>query len=218
MDGIAEHLKIPSPLQLGVYGLATISSTQESLFPTFSSEFLVEFRKNGSVKKLSLMQQSFAPAVDEAIASAIYKADSTGLFPPIAEATNDSELKVFIDFDMTDVVSPGIIADNRYPLFRATVPVYPATQQATPLETNPVPAYPERFRSQLVEGDVLLKFVVDSAGKIAADSYRFTEVSEEEFGQAVLRILPALRYQPARIGNCPVKQLLWQSFGFKPAR
>ena len=124
MDGIAEHLKVPSPLQLGVYGLATISSTQESLFPTFSSEFLVEFRKNGSVKKLSLTQQSLAPAVDEAIASAIYRADSSGLFPPIAEATNDSELKVFIDFDMTDVVSPGIIAGNRYPLFRATVPVY----------------------------------------------------------------------------------------------
>jgi outer membrane biosynthesis protein TonB len=67
----------------------------------------------------------------------------------------------------------------------------------------------------MVEGSVTLKFVIDESGKIVPGAYRLAHVSRLEFGREVLAIVPRLRYEPARIGNCRVKQLAEQKFEFK---
>ena len=215
VEAITQHLVIPNPLALSVYGTRvrirgpTESTELGPLFPSFSSEFLVVFRRNGSVKKLSITQRSLAPTVDAAIGFAITAADSAHSFPPIAEATDESELTVFIDFDLADF--PG---GRSYPLFNATVPFYPASRRVSQAGSAR-PKYPEELRKQNIEGDVGLRFVVDESGKVAQGAYRFTQISEAEFGKAVLAVLPRLRFEPARIGSCPVKALVEQSFQFK---
>jgi len=220
IDAIAQHLTLPSSLQLGVYGIAAFGEAKvgsrepHPFFPTFSSEFLVEFRKNGSLKKLSLTQQSLAPPVDEAIAAAIYAADSAKSFPAISGATKGSELKVFIDFDVSDLSLPPFIS-KAHPLFSATVPLYQSPRKASPTLPDIRPKYPEEFRGHMVEGSVTLKFVIDESGKVVPGAYRLTDVSQLEFGREVLAIVPRLRYEPARIGNCRVKQLAEQKFNFK---
>lgn len=220
VHAIATHLVLPHPLALGVYGPAKLpdsaskgSKQPSHVVPTFSAEFLVVFRRDGSVKKLSLYQQSLAPALDAAIARAIHVADSTVSFPPIDEATDKSELSVFIDFDLTDSASSG-----SYPVFRATVPLYPVTRLASQLRTGPFPRYPAEFLRQGIPGGVTLRFVVDETGKVADRSYRFDKLSEIAFGEAVLAVLPRLRYEPARIGNCAVKLFVQQSFEFRVDR
>lgn len=215
IEAIAEHLVVPSPLALSVFGprgpvRGTADSTRFGpLTAAFSSEFLVVFRRNGSVRELSITQHSLAPTIDAAIGFAITAADSAQLFPAIAGATKESELTVFIDFDLVD--SPD---DGRYPLFRATVPFYGASRYVTQVK-SPKPEYPEALRRQNIAGDVGLMFVVDESGRVAPGAYRFTKVADAEFGKAVLAVLPQLRYEPARIGSCPVKALVGQDFQFK---
>ena len=178
--------------------------------PTFSSEFLVVFRHDGSVKGLAVSQQSLAPALDAAIARAIHVADSTLSFPPIDEATDKAELSAFIDVDLTDSVATG-----SYPLFRVTVPMYLVARRAWPLPTGAVPRYPDELRRHGIAGGATLRFVIDETGKVADRSYRFVKLSEIPFGQSVLDVLPRLRFQPAIIGKCAVKMLVQQSFDFK---
>jgi hypothetical protein len=218
IEAIAEHLVVPSPLTLNVYSRRVNllgpgkSADLGALFPSFSSEFLIVFRRNGTLKKLSMTQESLAPTIDAAIGRAINAADSARLFPPIAEATKESELTVFIDFDLT-----GFPERKSFPLFRATVPLYAANRHVSPF--SPVqPKYPEELRKHNIEGDVGLMFVVDESGRVVQGAYRLTQVAEEEFGKAVLAVLPQLRYTPARIGSCPVKALVEQSFQFKMER
>jgi TonB family protein len=211
VDAIATHLVLPKPLALGVYGarvMASKGSTVPSqMAPTFSSEFFVVFRHDGSVKGLAVSQQSLAPALDAAITRAIHVADSTLSFPPIDEATDKSTLSVIIDFDVVDSARSG-----SYPVFRVTVPLYPATRLSSQLRTDTVPRYADELRSQGIPGGVTLRFVIDETGKVADRSYRFAEPSEIPFGEAALAVLPRLRYEPARIGNCAVKQLVQESF------
>lgn len=217
VDAIATHLVLPKPLALGVYssdfgGSVPVGSTQPSqVVPTFSAEFMVAFRRDGTVRDLRLSQRSMAPALDAAIARAIHLADSTESFPPINEATDKSELVVFIDLDLTDSATAGT-----YPVFRVTLPLFPVTRITTQLRTpDAVPRYPDELRSRRIDGRATLKFVVDESGKMAEHSYRFMTLSELPFGEAVLAVLPRLRYEPAKIGNCTVKELVRQAFDFK---
>jgi len=216
-DAIATHLVLPKPLALGVYsadfpGSVPVGSTEPNrVVPAFSSEFMVSFRRDGTVGDLRLSQQSMAPELDAAIARAIHTADSTFSFPPINDATDKSELVVFIDIDLTDSVSAGT-----YPLFRVTLPVYPVTRVSTQLHnSDALPRYPDELRSRHLNAQAMLKLVVDESGRMAEHSYRFVALTELPFGQAVMDVLPRLRYTPAMIGSCAVKQLVTQVFDFK---
>jgi protein TonB len=220
VEGIRTNLVLPTPLALGVYGshfnrpIPPGSKQPEELVPAFSSEFIVALRQDGSVRDLRLLQESLAPALDAAIARAIYLADSTKSLPPIGEVTDKSEIVVFIDIDMVDSATSG-----RYPLFRVTVPVYPMTRAVSQLRTpDAVPHYPDELRNQGIAGFAQLRFVVDESGKVAEHSYRIVKLSEIPFGQAVLAVMPRFRFEPARIGNCPVKSIVEQSFEFKVDR
>ena len=214
VDAIATHLVLPRPLALSVYtasektpGGATVASW---MAPSFSSRFLLVFRRDGSVKSVTLSQQSMAPELDAAIARAIHVADSTLSFPPIDQVTDKSALSFFVDLDLADSVSSGT-----YPVFRVVLPMYPVGRLASQSRKGPSPQYPNELRRQGTSGEVRLKFIVDETGKIADRSYRFMKVSAIPFGESVLAVLPWLRYEPAMIGNCAVKMLVRQSFEFK---
>jgi TonB family protein len=212
IDAVSRHIAVPSPLALSVYAVKSSSpgvlTRPQSFFPSFSSEFLVVFRLNGSIKKLTLIQRSLAPEVDAAVAKAIYAADSANSFPPISEATRDSELTVFIEFGLTDFP-----AQRSYPIFIATVPLYSPAYDAIPSKS--AIRISTSGSRQPMEGKVVLEFVVDEGGKIVQGAYRFAEISDEDFGRAVLAAIPTLRFQPARIGDCLVKQFVRQAFEFK---
>jgi TonB family protein len=215
VEAIAAHLTLPRPLEMGVYGpwrynsVAVTAKQPIQATPTFSSEFVVVFRRDGTVKSLELSQQSQSPALEAAIARAIKAADSARDFPLITDATDKRELPVFIDFFFSDSLSAG-----SYAMFRASVPIYVASNLVKQLPTF-VPEYPKDLRRQGISGDVVLDFVVDESGQVAERSYRIVKLSDVPFGEAVLAALPKMRFEPMRIGGCAVKALVEQSFAFR---
>ena len=83
-----------------------------------------------------------------------------------------------------------------------------------PLAGNPSPPYPSRLAGAGVEGDVLARFVVDSAGRVEVRSIEIVEASHPLFGEAVARWLTQTRYTPALVNGTRVRQLVQQRVGF----
>ena len=110
-----------------------------------------------------------------------------------------------------------------------TLPV-PTTSPAAPYRaTRPAP-YPTGAQRGGAEGTVILRFVIDTAGRVEPESVRemwpatLPRLTGEraafydEFLQSTMRSVRRARYEPARIGGCPVRQLVQQAFAFKLAR
>ncbi len=77
------------------------------------------------------------------------------------------------------------------------------------------PLYPELLRTQRMSGEVRVRYVVDSAGRV--DLARLTVVSSDHalFSRAVETALRRARYLPAEAGGRPVAQLVEQTFLFQ---
>lgn len=79
---------------------------------------------------------------------------------------------------------------------------------------NPRPEYPRTLRALAVEGDVLVRFVVDSTGRVEGASVAILEETHHLFGDAVRRWLSRTRYHPAEVAGRAVRQLVEQRVGF----
>lgn len=78
--------------------------------------------------------------------------------------------------------------------------------------------YPDMLRSANVEGEVLAQFVVDTTGRVEANSVKILKSSHDLFTNAVQQALRSARYYPAEIGGRKVKQLVQQPFNFTLTR
>jgi hypothetical protein len=56
--------------------------------------------------------------------------------------------------------------------------------------------------------EALVEFVVDTTGKPESGTARVIRQNEPGFAKAVMSVLPDWRYQPARIGDQPVRQIV----------
>lgn len=79
---------------------------------------------------------------------------------------------------------------------------------------SPGPRYPEFLRSSGATGDVLVQFVVDTAGRAIVTTFKVISTTNELFAQAVERALPAMRFVPAEARGRKVRQLVQQAFAF----
>lgn len=77
------------------------------------------------------------------------------------------------------------------------------------------PAYPRSLVEKGIEGQVTVRFVVDSTGFIDPATVRIIEATRTEFTRAVTDAMPGMRFRPAKMGTHAVRQLAEQQFSFK---
>ena len=83
------------------------------------------------------------------------------------------------------------------------------------LREPPVPPrYPERLRAAGVDGNVLVRFVVDTTGRVAPGSIEILESSHELFTAAVRETLARLRFLPAEVNGRKVTAAAMMPFQF----
>jgi protein TonB len=85
---------------------------------------------------------------------------------------------------------------------------------ATQAPNSAAPAYPDMLRQAGVEGEALVSFVVDTAGRVDLSTFKVVRASHDAFANAVKLALPRMRFFPAEIGNRKVRQLVQQPFSF----
>lgn len=65
--------------------------------------------------------------------------------------------------------------------------------------TTEKPRYPELLRNAQVEGSVLVRFVVDTTGRVEMSYVQVLSTTHELFTRAVLEALPRFRFKPAEV-------------------
>lgn len=86
------------------------------------------------------------------------------------------------------------------------------------LDAKFLPVYPEDLRAQGPDGLVLVRFVLDTTGRIEAGTIRVVSTTHQLFTQAVLDILGDLRYSPAYMAHRKVRARVEQRFEFHLAK
>ena len=118
---------------------------------------------------------------------------STLIFVP---STPDSAIKAAFTFAVT----------------AASSTVCPALRSASPEGVVVLAVLPEE--GDVVEGEVLAQFVVDTTGRAEPNSLKVLKSSHDLFVQSVKNALPQMRFIPAEVGGRKVKQLVQQPFTF----
>jgi protein TonB len=77
------------------------------------------------------------------------------------------------------------------------------------------PRYPESLRQAAIDGRVLVRFVVDTAGRIDMSSVSVLASTHELFTRAVRDALPGFRFKPAEVGGHRVRALAEMPFEFQ---
>jgi TonB family protein len=84
------------------------------------------------------------------------------------------------------------------------------------VNANSPVVYPERFVQEGIEGTVILRLFVDSAGVLVRDSTRVAESSGyPTLDSAALAGVPALRFAPARSRGTPIATAFLQPVHFR---
>ena len=83
-----------------------------------------------------------------------------------------------------------------------------------PKRGNPTPQYPGSLERAGVEARFLVRFVVDSTGKVDPKQLEFPKATERGFIESVKYALLRSRYFPAELGGVRVRQLVQQEFVF----
>lgn len=87
-----------------------------------------------------------------------------------------------------------------------------------PRHGNPKPRYPSALQQMAIEGDFVVKFVVDSTGSVEDDKIEFPSSMHRLFADAVRSALRRSRYFPATFAGHTVPQLVVQEFRFTMSR
>ena len=84
-----------------------------------------------------------------------------------------------------------------------------------PFADNPRPEYPRLMLSARIGGQVVVRFVVDSAGRVDPASMRVLQGTNKHFARAVRAVLPRLHYRPAQLLGRNVDAVVEQAFRFE---
>lgn len=84
--------------------------------------------------------------------------------------------------------------------------------------SSAAPIYPPDLETRGVEGHVIIRFVVDSTGRVDVGTILTVEATHAAFDRAVRDALPLMRFRPAMVGDRPVRQLAEQLFKFEIPR
>jgi TonB family protein len=84
-----------------------------------------------------------------------------------------------------------------------------------PRRGNPRPRYPSALRDMGIEGAFVVRFVVDSTGRVPDDKIDFPISMHRLFADAVRAALRRSQYLPALVGGRPVTEAVTQEFRFE---
>jgi TonB family protein len=102
---------------------------------------------------------------------------------------------------------------------RPLLPIYEDSVSDRPrLLERPSLEYPDWLRRAGIQGRVLVRAVIDTAGRVEPESIEIIDTPDPGFARPVLRFLGRVRFRPGRLAGRPVRVLVWIPFDFKFGR
>lgn len=118
-----------------------------------------------------------------------------------------------------EATAPTMDAESDFSAMKALLAsAYQIVEVDSAAERDPLsaaPMYPPALEAEGVEGHVIVRFVVDSTGRVDMASVMTVEATNPAFERAVRDAMPQMRFRPAKVGPRPVRQLAEQQFWFE---
>lgn len=144
--------------------------------------------------------------------------------PPVVPPTMVELAKGPSDFDAAAFDRRGL-ASTLAPVRTAVRPALGGVFDVTtvdravrPVDGNPTPRYPSALASAGVEGEVAVRFVVDTIGRVETGSVKSVRSTHALFEREVQDVLRHMRFLAAESGGVKVRQLVEQTFRFEIGR
>ena len=195
-----------------IQGLLTAPDTIAEL--SGGGEMTMWLHADGRLTNPSAADTMLAPEVVRALTTAIDSTSRRGGIGPVFPAVDADSVPVRLVVSYASKQTPLSV-----PLFRVALPPpyfeFEVDRPVLPRQGNLFPKYPEDLRQMGFEGEVLTQFVVNQAGRAEMRTFRVLKPVHEEFVRAVRDVLPRMRFSPAEVGGCAVRQLVQLPFAFK---
>jgi TonB family protein len=133
---------------------------------------------------------------------------------------HESLYSPFVSLDKSSTTAEQFQLDFGDPLKTTRTPPSDTAADAGPWPkpTNRGPRYPPDLRGSEVDGDVLMRFVIDSAGTVDQATIRVLRSNDREFTESVQAFLRRARFEPAHRNHRPVCSLVDMPFEFRISR
>jgi TonB family protein len=133
--------------------------------------------------------------------------------PPIdfGRATTSGEIALGGGGDPGGAAGPRGILDGERPASTD----WRGTELLMRIVTTAKPRYPERLRELGIEGTVVVRFAVDTTGRVDLKTAQIISSTNPQFSRAVLDALDGFRFRPAEVGARRVAALAEMPFEFR---
>ena len=195
-----------------IQGLLTAPDTIAQL--SGGGEMTMWLHPDGRLTNPTAIDTVLAPEIVRSLTLAIDSTSRRGGIGPVFPAFSADSAPVRLIINYASRQTPLSV-----PLFRVTLPPpyleFEVDRPALAKRGNPAPRYPEDLRQMGFEGDVLTQFVVSREGRAEMRTFRILKPDHADFVRAVREVLPRMRFSPAEVGGCAVRQLVQLPFAFK---
>ena len=79
-------------------------------------------------------------------------------------------------------------------------------------------AYPEKFRTARLDGEVIAQFVVDENGAAQMQTFKVLKTTDQAFSESVRKAVSNTSFHPAELDGKKVKQLVQQPYRFQASK
>jgi hypothetical protein len=217
LDAVADEFRLPPSMVGAVFGTAGRRAADPAAPPVFRPDLgaalLVEFRRNGRLGRTRAAQSSLVDAADVALYRAVAAADSARSF--FAREHGPAALPAVVRLTLR----PDS-AEARRAVAVLRQPRYRATSDARLLARPPEPESPDA-RQGIFSGaaEVTFEYVIGLDGRFVPGTERLASYSNPALAGELYRWLrDQARWAPARVGGCPVRQLVRDQFNWRGTR
>ena len=195
--------------------VARVFVPPDSLPPLLTYAFTLRLHKDGRLSDTQPFESEIPPALAQATIRAVDSASRLGGIGPAFFEMKSDPLPLKMVFRLDAPTS-----ELNVPFYQLRLPAllqYETDKPALVLPGSPAPRYPETLREAFIEGEVLVQFVVDTLGLADMRTVRLLGPRQvyREFLQAVIDVLPKMRFSSAVYRGCKVKQMVQLPFAFK---
>lgn len=195
--------------------VARVFVPPDSIPPLLTYTFTLRLHQDGRLTDTQPVESHIPAALAEAMARAVDSTSRLGGIGPTFFEMRDDPLPVRMVFRLNEPRS-----ELNVPFYQLRFPAflqYETDKPALTLPGSPAPRYPEELRQANIEGEVLVQFVVDTLGRADMRTFRLLGPRQvyREFLQAVIDVIPRMRFSPPLYRGCKVKQMVQLPFAFK---
>ncbi|HEY7235290.1 MAG TPA: energy transducer TonB [Gemmatimonadaceae bacterium] len=222
LESFVEYFKPPAPLQLPVFspaatmlrmlrpehlGRDSVSQREPVLYGVYDFSLF----RGGVISRVVTTVPTMTPGFDASVLAALnaWVADSIA-----ALVTRALDVDV-VQLELRITTGPG---DSRFrvppaTVFRANFPrlkMIDAKVSGVP----PLAEYPDEERDEGLDGEVLLRVVIDASGAAVIPTMEVVHATSPSFALAAARTLARYHFTPAHVGKCRVPQVMEVPFWF----